>query len=76
MLKTSKRDAIGSAASVARGECVLSFSEIINILGISKPTFFRSIKTQLPIVYISKRRQGVRASDLETWLQKKTRKAA
>jgi predicted DNA-binding transcriptional regulator AlpA len=51
---------------------VLSFGEIIDILGISKPTFFRSIKPQLPVVYISKRRQGVRASDFEAWLQKKT----
>jgi predicted DNA-binding transcriptional regulator AlpA len=71
MLKTRAGDVIGSTP-----DRVLSFNEIIERLGISKPTFFRSIKPQLPIVFISARRQGVRESDFEAWLVSRTRRAA
>ena len=54
-----------------RLERVLSFSEVIGSLGISKATFFRRVKKQLPIVELSDRRRGVRESDYVAYLERR-----
>jgi predicted DNA-binding transcriptional regulator AlpA len=55
---------------------VLSFIEVCEIIGCSKKHFHCAIKHQLPVIMISARMRGVRSSDLDAWLQKKTRSAA
>lgn len=55
---------------------VLSFTEVCEIIGCSKKHFHCAIKHQLPVIMISARMRGVRSSDLDAWLQKKTRSAA
>jgi predicted DNA-binding transcriptional regulator AlpA len=46
---------------------VLSFEFIKADLGISRATFHRGPRRQLPVVRISDRRLGVRRSDYEAW---------
>jgi len=46
---------------------VLDFQYIMEDLGVSKSTFFRSIRPTLPVVEISDRLRGVRQSDYSVW---------
>ena len=55
---------------------ILSFGEIVEILGCSKKHFHTAIKHQLPVVMISSRMRGVRQSDFEKWLESKTREVS
>jgi predicted DNA-binding transcriptional regulator AlpA len=54
-----------------RLESVLSFAEVIGSLGISKATFFRRLRKQLPIIQLSDRRLGVRESDYVAYLERR-----
>jgi predicted DNA-binding transcriptional regulator AlpA len=51
-----------------RPERVLSFPEVIEGLGVSRATFYRTIKLHLPVVQLSTRRFGIRESDYEAFL--------
>lgn len=51
---------------------VLSRKEVERLLGISTSGFYRAVRHDIPIVQISKRRIGVRASDLDAWLRRQT----
>jgi predicted DNA-binding transcriptional regulator AlpA len=55
---------------------VLSFTECCEIIGCSKKHFHCVIKCQLPVVAVSTKMRGVRASDLDAWLKTKTREAS
>lgn len=47
---------------------VLTFEECRRVLGISKATFHRRLRHQLPVVQLSERRFGVRLSSLARFL--------
>ncbi len=51
---------------------VLPRKEVEQLLGVSTSNFYRDIRHQLPIVQLSRRRIGVRVSDLNAWLRRKT----
>jgi predicted DNA-binding transcriptional regulator AlpA len=47
---------------------VIPLQEVERLLKISHSTFHRSVRPTLPVIKLSPKRLGVRASDLRNWL--------
>lgn len=53
---------------------IIGLSRLPALLGLTKSTVWArgGILSQLPIIHLSERRKGVRKSDLEAWLARRT----
>ena len=61
------------AQATRQGEAFIEASEV---MGISRASFYREWRDRLPIVEISARRRGVRASDVAAAIAARTRQPA